>query len=1181
MATGPKRPGNKAQPAQPAQRTISSFFTPKAAPKKAKAPSPSPEPEPEPEPEEEDSPEEDSDKDPAYSEPEPDAALPAPRPTPNARTRTRRAPWARKRVLPSDDSDDHCSAPPPAKRRERAAPGVEEVEEAEVEADDERECTVLVVPAATPGKGAVVSARTSKYQFGSPQGGEKQQQGEEMDVDGQEGEEEEEDEAQKRRRAQLHRRFVQKLGRPDSVLDARRDGDEEEDGGEEQEDDEDGSPGPIAKRFGRGAKPAAAKGKKARAKLTPLEQQVVAIKRQHPDTVLLVEVGYKYRFFGADARTASTALSIMCIPGKLRFDEHPSEAHLDRFASASIPVPRLHVHVKRLVAAGHKVGIVRQRETAALKAAGDNRNAPFVRELAELYTKGTYIDDTDTDTATDTDTMDGAPHTGYLLCITEKPGGGAGTDERSHVGFVAVQPATGDVIYDEFDDGFTRSEIETRLLHIAPCELLVVGELTRATERIVTHLAGSTTSVFGDAVRIERLPRSKTKGTAIAAANAHVAAFYAGKLKARGAGAGAGADAAEANRRLDEVMGLSDLVTVCLSAMITHLAAYGLEHVFDLTKYFAPFSARSHMHLNANTLASLEIYRNQTDNSTHASLFWALDRTRTKPGRRLLRKWVGRPLLQQEPLEARIAAVEEILAGRNGKLDRIRELLARVGTDLEKGLIRIYYGKCTRPELLSTLLALERIAGVFGAVESAGEVGFGSRLLNEAVAALPRVKGVVGEFLGVMNHQAAARDDKYSFFKDESGYEDIVEYKLGIAAVEAELKEQLTEIAKTLRRPKATYVSVSGVEYLVEVPNDKTSLSLVPATWAKLSGTKRVSRFHTPTTMRLLRERDQHKESLTAACNTAYASLLAQIAAHYHPLRDTLTALATLDCLFSLATVAAQPGYCKPTFTTTPTIDLVDARHPMIEKLLNAPYIPTTTTLSTDATRALIITGPNMGGKSSYLRLLALTTIMAQIGSYVPAAAARLGVVDGVYTRMGARDNMMNAESTFMVELTETAAILRSATSRSLVVLDELGRGTSTCDGVAIAGAVLEYVLGMGCLCLFATHYAALAGRAGRGVVGGVGARYMKFAEADDGSDDITFLYELGEGVASRSYGLNVARLAGLPERCLAVARQKSAMLEAEMKERESMGWAKAVLAAVKGGEGFDAERLLGAVEYL
>ncbi|KAI5848730.1 muts domain V-domain-containing protein [Morchella snyderi] len=1230
MATGTKKAGKpSSQQQQPAQRTISSFFTPrpaapgtkKAAPAAKKQPPPSPSPSPEPEPEEESS-EEDDDKDPAYSEPEPEAALPRPpaaatAATTTPHTRARRAPL--KRVLPEDDdSDDNdlYSVQPPAKRRGRGAP-VGGGEAGEAEADDERECTVLVVPAggAAPGRKAA-----SGYRFGSQKEGEGGA-GERMQVDGEEEEEEEqeqgqedgkkdeerkEDEAIKRRKAQLHRRFVQKLGRPDSVLDARRDGDEEEEegGGEEQqddqqEDDEDDSPGPIAKRFGKGAKKttatSTAKGKKPRAKLTPLEQQVVDIKRQNPDTLLLVEVGYKYRFFGQDARIASTALSIMCIPGKLRFDDHPSEAHLDRFASASIPVPRLHVHVKRLVAAGHKVGVVRQRETAALKAAGDNRNAPFVRELAELYTKGTYIDDADTmDDVGSTTAAAGAQNTGYILCITEKPGGGTGTDEKAHVGIVAVQPATGDVVYDEFDDGFTRSEIETRLLHIAPCELLVVGELTRATEKIVTHLAGGATaaSVFGDAVRIERVPRSEKKGAAIAHANAHVAAFYADKLKAHKHKHNAGAEAeAEAGRRLDDVVALPDLATVCLSALITHLTAYGLEHVFDLTAYFAPFSARGHMHLAANTLASLEIYRNQTDNTTHASLFWALDRTRTKPGRRLLRKWVGRPLLQLDALEARIAAVEEILAGRDEKLERVRGLLARVGADLEKGLIRIYYGKCTRPELLATLLALERIAGAFEPVgdgEAVEEVGFGSRLLNEAVAALPRVRGVVAEFLGVMDQRAAARDDRYAFFRDESEYEDIVEYKLGIAAVEAELKEHLKEIAKTLRKPKVIYVSVSGVEYLIEVPNDKTSLSLVPATWAKISGTKRVSRFHTPTTTRLLRERDQHKESLTAACNTAYATLLAQIAAHYHPLRDTLTALATLDCLFSLAAVAAQPGYCKPTFTpATPTINIVDARHPMIEKLLaTTPYIPTTTALAADATRALVITGPNMGGKSSYLRMLALIAIMAQIGSYVPAAAARLGVVDAVYTRMGARDNMMNAESTFMVELTETAAILRCATARSLVVLDELGRGTSTCDGVAIAGAVLECVLERGCLCLFATHYAALAGRAGRvGGGKGVAARFMRFEVPEDGSDDITFLYELGEGVASRSYGLNVARLAGLPERCLAVARQKSAQLEAEMKERETMGWAKAVLAAVEGGgeggEGFDAERLLAAVEYL
>ena len=177
---------------------------------------------------------------------------------------------------------------------------------------------------------------------------------------------------------------------------------------------------------------------------------------------------------------------------------------------------RLHVHVKRLVTAGHKVGVVRQIETAALKAAGDNRNAPFVRKLTNLYTKGTYIDDVEGIEGLAAAAGGASPATGYMLCITETNAKGWGNDERVHVGVVAVQPATGDVIYDDFEDGFMRSEIETRLLHIAPCEILIVGEMSKASEKLVRHLSGSKMNVFGDAVRLERTPKKKT-----AAAEAH------------------------------------------------------------------------------------------------------------------------------------------------------------------------------------------------------------------------------------------------------------------------------------------------------------------------------------------------------------------------------------------------------------------------------------------------------------------------------------------------------------------------------------------------------------------------------------------------------------------------------------------------------------------------------------
>jgi DNA mismatch repair protein MSH3 len=491
-------------------------------------------------------------------------------------------------------------------------------------------------------------------------------------------------EATQRQRERLHEKFVKKLGRPDSFAELRRKNkvlnEEEASGegqGEDDEEEEQEAPKPA-----KGKKGAATK--KAGSKLTPMEKQYLDIKRKHLDTIIVMEVGYKFKFFGEDARTASKELGIVCIPGKFRYDEHFSEAHLDRFASASFPVHRLQVHVKRLVKANHKVGVVRQVETAALKAAGDNRNTPFVRKLTNLYTKGTYVDDVE---GLEVSAEPGAQATGYLLCITETNAKGWGTDEKVHVGLVAVQPATGDIIYDDFEDGFMRSDIETRLLHIAPAEFLIVGELSSATEKLIHHLSASKTNVFGDKSRVERVEKPKTMA---AQAYSHISNFYAGKMKSSQEG---GSD--KQGAILDKVHQLSEHVTVCLSAMITHLSEYGLEHVFDLTKYFQPFSARSYMLLNGNTLSSLEIYQNQTDYSAKGSLFWTMDRTKTRFGQRLLRKWVGRPLIDKERLEERIAAVEELKEGDNTiPVDKLKFMLGKIRTDLEKVLIRIYYKKC-------------------------------------------------------------------------------------------------------------------------------------------------------------------------------------------------------------------------------------------------------------------------------------------------------------------------------------------------------------------------------------------------------------------------------------------------------------------------------------------------------
>jgi DNA mismatch repair protein MSH3 len=953
------------------------------------------------------------------------------------------------------------------------------------------------------------------------------------------------DEAVRKQKVRLHEKFVKKLGRPDSLADIRRrnhfidqDQPEADDDADEDEDEED-APKPAKGRKGQPAR-------KTASKLTPMEKQVIDIKKRHMGTLLVVEVGYKFRFFGEDARIAAKELQIMCVPGKMRYDEHPSEAHLDKFASASFPVHRLHVHVKRLVSAGHKVGVVRQLETAALKKAGDNRNTPFVRKLTNLYTKGTYIDDVEALDGPTAGSDGGAPATGHLLCLTEVNAGGSGTDEKVRLGLIAVQPTTGDVIYDDFQDGFMRSELETRLLHIAPCEFLIVGPVSKTTDKLVEHLSGSRTNVFGDRARVERAEKPKTFA---AQAYTHISEFYAGKLQADGS-------SEEKTAMLDKVHQLSDQVTMCLSAMITHLSDYGLEHVFDLTKNFQSFSARSHMLLNGNTLSSLEIYQNQTDHTEKGSLFHILNRTQTRFGQRLLRKWVGRPLLDHEKLQERITAVEELLdSDRAVVTDRIKNLLAHVRGDLEKSLIRIYYKKCARPELVSVLQTLQTISNEYSHVKLPADSGFNSPALAEAIASLPLISADVISYLERIDLQAAKDDDKYSFFRDQYETEDITDHKVGIACVEHDLDEHRADAAKTLKKSnKINYVTVSGIEFLIEI--DNTQLKNVPASWAKISGTKKVSRFHTPEVVKLVRERDQRKEALANACDVAFSDLLSEIAAKYQTFRDCIQSLATLDCLLSLADIASQPGYTKPEFITDSDevrLEIKQGRHPMVEQLLLDSYVPNDINL-TSQERALLITGPNMGGKSSYVRSVALISIMAQIGCWVPAAQARLTPLDAVFTRMGAFDNMLKGESTFMVELSETSDILKQATSRSLIILDELGRGTSTHDGVAIAQAVLDYVVrDTKALTLFITHYQALSRMTEQYKARELRNVHMQFTEEAAGDDhsDITFLYEVGEGVAHRSYGLNVARLAGLPRDVLDVAAIKSTQMEAEANRRK------------------------------
>lgn len=415
-------------------------------------------------------------------------------------------------------------------------------------------------------------------------------------------------------------------------------------------------------------------------------------------------------------------------------------------------------------------------------------------------------------------------------------------------------------------------------------------------------------------------------------------------------------------------------------------------------------------------------------------------------------------------------------------------------------LTKLQHLQSTPKELIQVLDALIKVSTAF---QKAHEPRFDSDLLNQLFDALPTMHDDVAEFREAINPNFSG-DNKIDLFKSEERWPDIPKQKKNIKYIEALLIDQLEELKVSTSMNNLKFVTVAGIEYLIEVSNTKTKK--VPNDWIKISGTKAVSRYHNKYIINQLKEREQYRELLFLSAEKAYKDFLAEISEKYEHFRDVVFSLAHLDCLLSLTITASQFDYVKPVFNAEENeakIEVIDGRHPIIERLTNT-YVPNDIHFS-GGQKAMILTGPNMGGKSSYIRQIALISIMGQIGSYVPAKSARLSILDAVYTRMGASDNMMRGESTFMVELHETSDIMKQATAKSLVILDELGRGTSTHDGQAIAYAVLKhFVQQIKSITLFVTHYPSL-GKLAKTFPGQVRNCYMSYIEDENGSGALHF----------------------------------------------------------------------------
>ncbi|XP_014816014.1 PREDICTED: DNA mismatch repair protein Msh3 isoform X2 [Calidris pugnax] len=835
--------------------------------------------------------------------------------------------------------------------------------------------------------------------------------------------------------------------------------------------------------------------KRTKSIYTPLELQFIELKKQYKDAVLCVECGYKYRFFGEDAEIAAKELNIYC---------HPDH----NFMTASIPTHRLFVHVRRLVAKGYKVGVIKQMETAALKAAGENKSSLFSRKLTALYTKSTLIgedvnpllkldDSVDVEEVT-TDVPDN-----YLLCICEN---GENLKDRKKgdilIGIMAVQPTTGEVIFDSFRDCASRLELESRVLRLQPVEIILPSSLSDQSEKLINSITSM--RLRDDRIRIERMEKHHFE---YSHAFQLVTDFYAKEVPDT-----------TGPQKLSVILSLDKPVISSLAAVIAYLKEFNLEKMLYNPSNFKRLSSETeYMTINGTTMKNLEILQNQTDMKTKGSLLWVLDHTKTSFGRRRLKKWVTQPLMKSSEINARLDAVSEILMSESSVFGQIRNLLCKL-PDIQRGLCSVFHKKCSTQEFFLIVSTLSRLEFEIQALVPVIHSHVKSPLLQNALLEIPDLLSPVKHYLKILNEEAAKTGDKTQLFKDLTDFPIIRKKKEEILDVLSKIQLHLPDIRKQIRNPSAEYVTVSGQEFLIEVKNSHKSS--VPSDWVMINS---------------------------------------HFSEHYHPVSKAIGHLATIDCLFSLAQVAKQGDYCRPTVQDNrQEIIIKNGRHPVIDVLLGEQdqYVPNTTNLSGDGERVMIITGPNMGGKSSYIKQVALITVMAQIGSYVPAEESTIGIVDGIFTRMGAADNIYKGRSTFMEELTDTAEIIRKATSRSLVILDELGRGTSTHDGIAIAYATLEhFIRDVESLTLFVTHYPSVC-ELEKVYPEKVGNYHMAFLVNEEesaeqkGSEDeenpefITFLYQITKGVSARSYGLNVAKLAEIPEEVLKKAAHKSKELE-------------------------------------
>ncbi|MBV9866059.1 MAG: DNA mismatch repair protein MutS [Abitibacteriaceae bacterium] len=873
------------------------------------------------------------------------------------------------------------------------------------------------------------------------------------------------------------------------------------------------------------------------AQATPMMRQWERIKTQYPDVLLLFRLGDFYELFGEDAQIASRELELT-LTGRSDGGE--------KMPMCGVPYHAAERYIAQLVAKGYRCAICEQMEDpkysrglvkrevvrvlspgtvledAFLQSVGAARGNNFLAALAadaSLTRFGLALLDISTGEFMAGEVEGIAPNDGGKRKAGGKAasnnGTQASTDASSNNGGQPVElcdtvpleatEAGAAVSADQTplaaDEASLRwARLREELLRFSPSEVLVPQSLRECAGFLDMLSALGLCTTASDATGMEK-PYQKL-----------CTQFRTSSLRGYG---------------LEELSLAQEAAALALDYVKeTQLGALG--HI----RRIGLLSTHEWMLLDSATRRNLELVQSLRDGSSRGTLLGLLDETKTGAGTRLLRKWILQPLLIKDRILRRQEAVSELLENLLVRRD-VRDLLKSIG-DIERLVSRAVTGQGNARDLVALRTALQTLPAIRMALESCAAPAITK--MRDHLEPAPQVLQLL---------ESAIADEPPAVLTEggliREGYDEELDETRRAAREGKTWIAQLEESERTRTGIKSLKVGFNNVfGYYIEIT--KSNLSMVPADYTRKQTTANAERFVTPD----LKEKEAlilgAQDRINEREKRLFESVRSQVAAAAGPLLETARALAHLDVYASFAEVAARRDFVRPEITDDASLAMRSGRHPVVEAALPEPFVPNDCMLDTEEQQVLIITGPNASGKSTYLRQVALISLMAQIGSFLPATSARIGLIDRIFTRVGAQDDLATGQSTFTVEMNETANILNNATPRSLVILDEVGRGTSTYDGLSIAWAVAEHLHEIGCKTLFATHYHhlnELEERLPR-------VKNYRIAVKEDG-EHIIFLRRIIRGGTDRSFGIQVARLAGLPTPVIARSKE---LLEIFSRER-------------------------------